>query len=93
MSETHFREDQNQESIDLDGFLSWRVERSGLDKRGGGLCLYTMLLYGHGCRISILIMLPMNFWRNSDLFKKKEQYSSLNIDQVRAISKSMNVYY
>ena len=40
MSETHFREDQNQESIDLDGFLSWRVERSGLDKRGGGLCLY-----------------------------------------------------
>ena len=40
VSETHFREDQNQESIDLDGFLSWRVERSGLDKRGGGLCLY-----------------------------------------------------
>ena len=27
--------------------------------------------YGRGCRISTLIMVPINFWRNSDLFKKK----------------------
>ena len=35
------------------------------------LCLYPMPHYGRGCRISTLIMVPINFWRNSDLFKKK----------------------
>ena len=40
MSETHFREDQNQDPIEIDNLLSWRVERSGIEKRGGGLCLY-----------------------------------------------------
>ena len=36
--------------------------------------LYPMLHYGHGCRISSLIMVPINFWRNSDLFKKKRTF-------------------
>ena len=35
------------------------------------VCLYSMPHYAHGCRISTLIMVPINFWRNSDLFKKK----------------------
>ena len=40
--------------------------------------------YGRGCLISTLITVPINFWRNSDLFKKKEPFSSSKIDQVRA---------
>ena len=36
-------------------------------------CLYhcLMLDYERRCRISTLIMVPISFWRNSDLFKKK----------------------
>ena len=34
------------------------------------LCLFPMPHYGHGCGISTLIMVPINFWRNTDLFKK-----------------------
>ena len=34
-------------------------------------CLYAMPHYASGCRISTLIMKPINFWRNSDLLKKK----------------------
>ena len=37
--------------------------------------------YGRGCRISTLIMVPINFWRNSDLFKKK------NIFQAQKLAK------
>ena len=37
--------------------------------------------FGRGCRISTLIMVPINFLPNSDLFKK---ISSLEIDKVRA---------
>ena len=31
-----------------------------------------------------LIMVPINFWRNSDPFKKKEHFSSSKIERVRA---------
>ena len=48
------------------------------------VCLYPMPHYARGCRISTLIMVPINFWRNSDLFKKKERFSSLKIDKVRS---------
>ena len=46
---------------------------SGLwcDTSSKWVCLYPMPHYGRGCRISTLIMVPINFWRNSDLFKKK----------------------
>ena len=40
VSETHGRADQRQDTVELDGFKSWRTERSGSDKGGGGLCLY-----------------------------------------------------
>lgn len=40
VSETFGRADQPQEQVELDGFSSWRTERSGSDKGGGGLCLY-----------------------------------------------------
>ena len=40
VSETHGRADQNHEVVDIDHFRAWRVERSGLAKAGGGLCLY-----------------------------------------------------
>ena len=40
MSETFGRADQQQDQVELDGFSSWRTERSGSDKGGGGLCLY-----------------------------------------------------
>ena len=40
VSETFGRADQNQDPIELDHFRSWRTERSGPDKGGGGLCLY-----------------------------------------------------
>ena len=36
-------------------------------------CVYPMPQIGHGCRISTLIMLPINFWQNSYLFKKQAQ--------------------
>ena len=39
----------------------------------------------HFCRGSSLITLPIKFLRISDLFKKKENFSSSNIDRVRAI--------
>ena len=32
-------------------------------------------------------MVPINFWRNSDLFKKKERFSSSKIDKVRAFQR------
>ena len=44
------------------------------------MCLYLMLHYGHGRCITTLIMVPINFWQNSDLFKKKEHFSSSNIE-------------
>ena len=31
-----------------------------------------MPYYGRGCRISTLIMIPISFWPNSDLFKTKK---------------------
>ena len=39
-----------------------------------------------GYHISTLIMVPINFWRNSDLFKKKRNSSS-KIDKVRAFQR------
>ena len=32
--------------------------------------------YACQCRTSTLIMVPINFWRNSDPFKKEEHFSS-----------------
>ena len=34
------RADQPQDNFELEDFKSWRTERSGSDKGGGGLCLY-----------------------------------------------------
>ena len=46
---------------------------SGLwcDTSSKWVCLFPMPHYSRRCRISTLIMVPINFWRNSDLFKKK----------------------
>ena len=38
------------------------------------------------CNASFLVMLPMDFWRNSDLFEKKEHFSSSKTDKVRTIA-------
>ena len=68
---------------------------SGLrcDTSSKWVCLYPMPHYGRGCRISTLIMVPINFWRNSDLFKKKEHFSSSKIDKVRAFQrKSLKIF-
>ena len=32
-----------------------------------------------------LIMVPINFWRNSDPFKKKEHFSSSKTDRIRLV--------
>ena len=40
VSETHGRADMAQDPIEIANFHSWRTERSGQDKGGGGLCLY-----------------------------------------------------
>ena len=37
------------------------------------------------CNASFLVMLPFDFWRNSDLFEKKEHFSSSKTDKVRTI--------
>ena len=57
--------------------LMWHLNRSDL-------CQCLMPDYAQRCRTSTLIMVPINFWRNSDPFKKKEHFSSSKIDQVRA---------
>ena len=49
-----------------------------------GHCHCLMPDYAHKCRTSTLKMVPINFWRNSDPFKKKEHFSSSKIDRVRA---------
>ena len=49
-------------------------------------CLYPMPHYGHGCNISTLLMVPINFWRNFDLLKK-EHFSSLKIYKVSAFQR------
>ena len=49
-----------------------------------GLCQSFMLEYAHRCRTSTVIIVPINFWQNSDPFKKKEHFSSSKIDRVRA---------
>ena len=57
------------------------------------ICLYPMPHCGCVCSNSTLIMVPINFWRNSDLFKKKEHFSSSKIDKVRAFQrKSLKIF-
>ena len=57
------------------------------------VCLYPMPHYARGCRISTLIMVAINFWRNSDLSKKKESFSCSKIDKVRAFQrKSLKIF-
>ena len=69
-------------------------------RRGGGAhwalmwhlarrVLYHCLMpdYAWRCRTSTLIMIPIDIWRNSDLFKNKERFSSSKIDQVRAFQR------
>ena len=48
--------------------------------------LHQCLMPSYACRFrtSTLIMVPINFWRDSDPFKKKEHFSSSKIDRVRA---------
>ena len=50
--------------------------------------------YGRGCHISTIIMVPINFWRNFDLFFfKKGIFSSLKIDKVRVFQReSLNFF-
>ena len=55
--------------------LMWHLTRRGLYH-----CL--MPDYAWRCRTSTLIMVPINFWRNSDPFKKKEHFSSSKTDRV-----------
>ena len=57
--------------------LMWHLTRRGL-------CQCLMPDYARRCRTSTLIMVPINFWRNSDPFKKKEHFSSSKNDRVRA---------
>ena len=49
-----------------------------------GLCHCLMPDYALRCRTSTMIMVPINFWRNSDPFKKEEHFSSSKMDRVRA---------
>ena len=57
------------------------------------ICLYPMPHCGCVCSNSTLIMVPINFWRNSDLFKKKEHLSSSKIDNFRAFQrKSLKIF-
>ena len=48
------------------------VDHSGLwcDTSSKWVCLYPMLHCGRGCHISTLILVPINFWQISGLFKK-----------------------
>ena len=38
--------------------------------------------YAHWCRTSTLIMVPINFWRNSDLFKKKNIFLAQKLTEL-----------
>ena len=51
---------------------------------------FLMPEYTHRCR-TILIMVPINYWRNSDPFKKKH-FCSSNIDLVRAFLKISQIF-
>ena len=69
---------QNVESFEMRGahwVLMWHLTRSGLYH-----CL--MPYYAQRCQTSTLIMVPINFWRNSDPFKRKQHFSSSKIDRV-----------
>ena len=48
--------------------------------------LYHCLMpdYAWRCWTSTLIMVPINFWQNSDPFKKKEHFSSSKTNRVKA---------
>ena len=46
--------------------------------------------YALGFRTSYLIIVPIEFWRNSDLFKKKEHFSSSKIDKMRTFRKKIS---
>ena len=54
----------------------WHLARSGLS-------WFLISDYTLWFRTSPLMMVPINFWWNSDLFKKKEHFSSSKTDKVR----------
>ena len=43
--------------------------------------------------IRVLMTAPIFFWRNSDLFKKKEHFSSSKIDKIKVIQKKSTKFY
>ena len=43
--------------------------------------------YGRGCHISTLIMEPINFWKNADLFRKKNIFLANKIDNLEYLKK------
>ena len=56
------------------------------------MCLYLMLHYGHGRCITTLIMVPINFWQNSDLFKTKVHFSCLKMDKVKSFQRKSLIF-
>ena len=52
-------------------------------------CLYPMPHYAIGCRISSLIMVPINFWRNSDLFKKKKVFLAQILTEIEHFKENL----
>ena len=53
--------------VEVDATLSFSHSLDGVQIFFGGVVGWVPH-YAIGCRISTLIMVPINFWRNSDLF-------------------------
>ena len=47
--------------------------------------------YARRCRTSTLIMVPINFWRNSDPFKKKKIFLTQQLTMIRHFGTYMGV--
>ena len=70
----------------------WLPPHSGLwcDTSWKLVCLYPMPHYAIGCRISTLIMVPINFWRNSDLFKKKNVFLAQKLTKLEHFKENLS---
>ena len=60
----------------------------GPSDMGMSLC---MSHYGRGYRISTLIIVSINFWRNSDLFKKKKIFLAQIMTELERFEKKENL--
>ena len=56
------------------------------------VCLYPLPHYGHGCWISTLIMVAINFLRNSDLFKKKNIFLSQKLTTLEHFKENLSKF-